>query len=148
MLQTAVLMYLVGCADHTVATRSFCSVPPSIPKPVDETPPPPPKTTPVGKVMEISGYTSSEAETDSNPCEGARSIDICELRKRGVQTCSSNSFPLKTLIEVEGLGTCMILDRMDVRYTNNVDWHFGQGKEAVEEANAWGRKRRKVTKID
>lgn len=149
MLHSAVLMYLVGCADHTVTNRSFCAVPPSAPEATIEPPPPsPPKPTPVGKVMEVSGYTSSEAETDKDPCEGARSIDICELRARGIQACASNSFPITTLIEVEGLGTCMVLDRMKSQYTNNVDWHFGQGEKAVDTANDFGRQPRKVTKID
>lgn len=145
MLFFAVLQYLIGCADHGTTSQSHCSVPPSAPKTVNTTTDDlTPKT---GKVMEVSGYTSSKAETDSRPCEGARSIDICELRTRGVQTCASNSFPIGTLLEVEGLGTCLVLDRMKRKYTNNVDWHFGQGQAAVDAANAWGRRVRTVTKI-
>ena len=43
-------------------------------------------------------------------------------------TCASNDYAFGTVLEVEGLGTCEIRDRMNKRYTGtgNVDWYAGK----------------------
>jgi 3D (Asp-Asp-Asp) domain-containing protein len=144
MLFPAALIALLGCTDH-VTTRSFCAVHDSPIESVHVAVPPPIAPAHVGKMMGISGYTSSKRETDQDPCIAAHSVNICELHEHGVQVCASNSFPHGTVIEVQGLGKCIVVDHMKHRYINHVDWYFGRGRDARKNAKAFGRHNRFVT---
>lgn len=94
----------------------------------------------------VTGYTSRVEETDSTPCIGAYGHDICKRLRQGLQTCASNDFPRGTILHVEGLGDCTVLDRMSTRYTGTgrVDWYFGYDFKA---ARAWGVKNAEITII-
>lgn len=71
---------------------------------------------------EISSYTlGREEETDSTPCHGAWGDDLCAKARAGVRVCASNEFPKGTeLIIGDGL-ECVVMDRMNSRYTTRVD---------------------------
>lgn len=99
-------------------------VPPEPPALVLEAPiEPEPVST--GTVREVSAYTSEVGQTDATPCISASGMNICHLYAEGTNVCATNAFPLGTLLEVEGLGTCVVEDRMNSRYRNRVDWYFG-----------------------
>lgn len=84
-----------------------------------------------GTVRVISAYTSSPEETDDSPCESANGTNICALYAEGTNVCASNAYPLGSVIEVDGLGICVVADRMNARFTNAVDWYFGFDREAA-----------------
>lgn len=67
-------------------------------------------------------------ETDSSPEISATGENIWHLYQEGKMTCASNDYAFGTVLEIEGLGTCEIRDRMNVRYTGtgNVDYYAGK----------------------
>lgn len=75
--------------------------------------------------MPVTAYNSVPWQTDDTPCIGAQGTDICRLLEQGENTCAANFVPLGTMLEVEGLGTCMVRDRMNARYHYRVDWYMG-----------------------
>ena len=91
---------------------------------------------------EFSAYTLSESETDKDFCIGSRNLNLCKLKPiledRGLKICASRDLPLDTVISIEGIGECIILDRMNFRYlgTGNIDILM----DNKEEANNFGRK--------
>lgn len=76
-------------------------------------------------IREVSAYTSEVAQTDSTPCISANGSNICQLYVEGTNICASNAYPMGTVLEVDGLGTCIVADRMNARYRNRVDWYMG-----------------------
>ncbi len=90
---------------------------------------------PTGTLMHLTGYTSRPEETDATPCIAASNIDICKLYAKNVNICASNDYPFGTLLRVDGMGVCVVLDRMNRRYTGNqhLDWYFGKDLDAAME---------------
>lgn len=86
---------------------------------------------------EFSAYTLSEDETDGDPCTGSRSLNLCKLKpileERGLKICASRDLPLDTMIDIEGIGQCIILDRMNIRYlgTGNIDILMDSKENAI-----------------
>lgn len=101
--------------------------------------------------LEVSGYTSSRGQTDATPCIAADQSDICARKRQGELICATNVYPLGSRIHVEGLGTCVVADRMNSRYQAHVDWYFGQDgpREHVryDRARKIGRATRTVTLV-
>lgn len=85
----------------------------------------------------FTGYSLSVDETDGNPCVGAGNNNLCELRpvlkEEGRTICASRDLPLDTVIYIDGIGECIIKDRMNKRYkgTNRVDILFDSKQEAI-----------------
>lgn len=73
----------------------------------------------------VTAYNSVPEQTDDTPCIGAQGTDICEIYAAGENVCAANFVPLGTKLEVEGLGTCIVRDRMNARYTKRIDWYMG-----------------------
>lgn len=73
----------------------------------------------------VTAYNSVPWQTDDTPCIGAQGTDICAYLEAGSDSCAANFLPLGTVIEVEGLGTCVVRDRMNSRYYYRVDWYMG-----------------------
>lgn len=86
---------------------------------------------------EFSAYSLSEDETDGDPCTGSRSLNLCKLKpileERGLKICASRDLPLDTMINIEGIGQCIILDRMNIRYlgTGNIDILMDSKEDAI-----------------
>ncbi len=83
----------------------------------------------------VTAYNSVPGQTDATPCIGAQGTDICALLEAGLDTCAANFVPLGTMLEVEGLGTCEVRDRMNARYHYRVDWYMGMD---IQGAKSWG----------
>lgn len=85
----------------------------------------------------FTGYSLSVDETDGNPCVGAGNNNLCELRpilkEEGRKICASRDLPLDTVIYIDGIGECIIKDRMNKKYkgTNRVDILFDSKQEAI-----------------
>lgn len=82
----------------------------------------------------VTGYSSRPEETDETPCISADGSDICALYAKGHKTCATNDYPMHTVLEIEGIGTCVVRDRMNVRYTGTyrVDYYFGYDTKAAK----------------
>lgn len=79
--------------------------------------------------MEVSGYTSTEGQTDKDPCIASDLSNICERKARGELLCAaSREFPLGTKLKVPGLGTCVVADYMPAHRRASADWYFGEDK--------------------
>ena len=85
--------------------------------------------------MHVTAYNSVPWQTDATPCIGAQGTDICALYEAGSNTCAANFVPLGTVLEVEGLGTCVVRDRKNARYHYSVDWYMYMD---VQAAVSWG----------
>jgi len=75
-----------------------------------------------GTIREITMYTSRVEETDASPFITANGTDLREI---DYNACASNAFPFGTELRIEGLGDCVVIDRMNKRYSNSVDWYAG-----------------------
>lgn len=96
------------------------------------------------EIRRVSAYNSVPEQTDETPCIGASGDDLCVLYAQGINICASNAFPLGTELQVEGLGECIVLDRMNRRYPESVDWYMGMD---VQAALNWGVRNIEVTEI-
>jgi 3D (Asp-Asp-Asp) domain-containing protein len=75
-----------------------------------------------GTIREITMFTSRIEETDASPFITANGTD---LRNINYNACASNAFSFGTKLQIEGLGDCVVVDRMNKRYSNSVDWYAG-----------------------
>jgi len=82
------------------------------------------------------------AQTDNTPCIGASGDDLCQLVDQNINVCAANFVPLGTYLEIEGLGKCQVLDRMNIRYAYRVD--IAMGPDEIAQAKEFGLKRLKV----
>ena len=96
---------------------------------------------PRGTIREVSMYTSRKQETDNSPCISADGTNICKVK---YNVCASNAFPLGTKLYVEGLGECIVKDRMNRRYKNAVDWYAGMD---LQRALRFGRRKLLVVEL-
>jgi len=104
----------------------------------------------------ITAYTSSVAETDSEPCISASGVNICgryiaELvddngeptmtipiyKGFGIIACPKEYEFEKDIIEINSVWL-KCLDRMSSKYPDRFDIYFGQGAEAKQRAREWG----------
>lgn len=84
-----------------------------------------PQRRPQGFKRTVVAYNSAANQTDATPCLSADGSNICQLYIDGENVCAANFVKLGTLLEVEGLGTCVVHDRMNARFPNSVDWFMG-----------------------
>jgi len=100
-----------------------------------------------GTVVEVSAYNLVEWQCDDEPCIGAAGINQCltDPDEYGVDYfAASNAYPLYTKLEIQNLGTVVIVDRMNSRYHNRIDIEMGQD---VERALNFGVQNLKVINI-
>lgn len=90
-----------------------------------------------GKLHSVSAYTSRVQETDATPCISADGSNICERYAKGEKICATNDYPLGSVLAIQGLGRCIVRDRMNKRYTGTgrIDWYMGHD---LISAKAWG----------
>ena len=73
--------------------------------------------------MMVTAYNAGDVnQTDDDPCKSATGDDICELLEQGINVCAINSLPFYSILEVDKMGECVVLDRTNSRYKNRVDW--------------------------
>ena len=83
-------------------------------------------------LLEVSAYNLVEWQTDDTPCVGAAGIDQCTTdpnRYKADYFLASNGYEMWTLLEIEGVGTGVVVDRMHSRYTDRIDICMGQDIE-------------------
>jgi len=96
-----------------------------------------------GIVREVTAYNVGVREqTSENACIGASGQDLCRLVREGRNVCAANFVALGTVLRIEKYGECVVLDRLHRRFPHRVD--IAMNEEAVEDARAFGLKRRVV----
>lgn len=98
------------------------------------------------QIREVSAYNAGDIyQTDDSPCIAANGEDICKTLEMGYKRCAANFVPFGTILRIEGYGDCMVVDRMNRRYPNNVDiaMKYSEKKQAL----AWGRRKLNVSII-
>jgi 3D (Asp-Asp-Asp) domain-containing protein len=98
-------------------------------------------------IREVSVYNAGiSSQCQGDPCISASGDNICKLLDEGLNVCAANWALFGTVLEIEGLGKCVVLDRMAERFSNNVDW--AMKKNEVAEAFDFGRRNLRVSIID
>jgi hypothetical protein len=113
----------------------------------------------------ITAYTSQERQTDSTPCTPAIHMNICrehDVRKRqnpqkdfffcaapqhDGMGANGMQIPFDTILHVEGLGRCKVVDRLSERAKpNQLDLYFGRADQ-THKAIEFGVKHRTVSVV-
>lgn len=98
------------------------------------------------RVRAISAYNAGDIyQTDGDPCTAANGEDICAALAAGYKRCAANFVPFGTVLEIEGYGQCLVVDRMNSRYPQNVDIAMPYDQKA--EALKFGRRQLMVKVI-
>jgi len=77
----------------------------------------------LGKIREVSAYNAGdENQCDEDPCISASGDNVCQLLEQGINVCALNGVPFYTILKVDSLGECVVLDRTSSKYAGRVDW--------------------------
>lgn len=96
-----------------------------------------------GKLVNITAYNAGdENQCDNDPCISASGDNICKLLDMGVNVCAFNDVPFYTIIKVDSLGECVVLDRISSKYSDRLDW--AMKKDEITKANNFGLKKLKI----
>lgn len=94
----------------------------------------------------VTAYNSVPEQTDSSPCLAADGSDICKSLARGERACAANCFPLGSVLDIPGIGRCVVRDRTATRFGSRVDVYFG-GRDQIKAAREYGKKSLIITFI-
>jgi 3D (Asp-Asp-Asp) domain-containing protein len=96
-----------------------------------------------GLVREVTAYNVGvRGQTSGRPCLGSSGENLCRLVARGLKVCAANFVDHETILNIEGYGECVVLDRMNRRFAHRVD--IAMGKDEVDRALEFGIQRRLV----
>ena len=99
-----------------------------------------------GRIREVTAYNVGvRGQTSDDPCIGATGQDLCRLVARGLKICAANFVDPETILNIEGYGECVVLDRMHRRFAHRVD--IAMRKDEVYRALEFGIQRRQVEVI-
>lgn len=96
-----------------------------------------------GVVREVTAYNVGvRGQTSGDPCIGATGQNLCHLVTRGLKICAANFVEPETVLHIEGYGECVVLDRMNRRYSHRVD--IAMREDEIARAREFGIQRRQV----
>jgi len=96
-----------------------------------------------GPVREVTAYNVGvRGQTSDKPCLGATGENLCRLVARGLKICAANFVDPETILNIEGYGECVVLDRMNRRFAHRVD--IAMRRDEVDKAIEFGIQRRHV----
>ena len=96
-----------------------------------------------GLVREVTAYNvGMRGQTSDEPCIGATGKNLCRLVAMGLKICAANFVDPETILNIEGYGECVVLDRMNRRFAHRVD--IAMRKDEVDRALEFGIQRRYV----
>jgi 3D (Asp-Asp-Asp) domain-containing protein len=99
-----------------------------------------------GLVREVTAYNVGvRRQTSGRPCIGATGENLCRLVVQGRKICAANFVEPETILNIEGYGECVVLDRMNRRFAHRVD--IAMRKDEVDRALEFGIQRRQVEVI-
>lgn len=94
-------------------------------------------------VREVTAYNVGRRnQTSGSPCIGATGQNLCRLIAQGLKICAANFVAPKTILNIEGYGECLVLDRMHRRFSHRVD--IAMREEEVGRAVEFGIRRLQV----
>ena len=94
-------------------------------------------------VREVTAYNVGRRNpTSGSPGIGARGQNLCRLIAQGLKICAANFVAPKTILNIEGYGECLVLDRMHRRFSHRVD--IAMREEEVGRAVEFGIRRLQV----
>jgi len=94
-------------------------------------------------VREVTAYNVGRRnQTGDSPCIGATGQNLCRLIAQGLKICAANFVAPKTILNIEGYGECLVLDRMHRRFSHRVD--IAMREEEVGKALEFGIRRLQV----
>ena len=77
----------------------------------------------IGVIKTVSAYNAGdENQCDGDPCISASGDNVCKLLEQGINVCALNGVPFYTILKVDSLGECVVLDRTSTKYAGRVDW--------------------------
>jgi len=86
-----------------------------------------------GLVREVTAYNvGMRGQTSDEPCIGATGKNLCRLVAKGLKICAANFVDPETILNIEGYGECVVLDRMNRRFAHRVD--IAMRKDEVDRA--------------
>jgi 3D (Asp-Asp-Asp) domain-containing protein len=86
-----------------------------------------------GLVREVTAYNvGMRGQTSDEPCIGATGKNLCRLVAKGLKICAANFVDPETILNIEGYGECIVLDRMNRRFAHRVD--IAMRKDEVDRA--------------
>ena len=96
-----------------------------------------------GRVREVTAYNVGvKGQTDDTPCLGATGENLCRLVARGLKVCAANFVAPETILNIEGYGECVVLDRTNRRFAHRVD--IAMRKDEADRALEFGIQQRYV----
>ena len=96
-----------------------------------------------GSVREVTAYNVGvKRQADDTPCIGSTGEDLCRLVARGLKVCAANFVAPETVLNIEGYGECVVLDRMHRRFSHRVD--IAMREDEIDKALEFGIQRRHV----
>lgn len=99
-----------------------------------------------GLIREVTAYNVGiRRQTSDKPCIGATGQNLCRLVARGLKICAANFVDPGIILNIEGYGECVVLDRMNRRFAHRVD--IAMRKDEVDRALEFGIQRRQVDVI-
>lgn len=70
-----------------------------------------------GLVREVTAYNVGvRGQTSDKPCIGSTGKNLCRLVTQGLKICAANFVDPETILNIDGYGECVVLDRMHRRY--------------------------------
>lgn len=88
------------------------------------------------KIRKVTAYNTVKEQTDGDPCIAASNVNICPLIEAGELICAANFVPFYTYLEIKGIGRCLVLDRMNSRFSEYVD--IAMPADKIDEALQFG----------
>ena len=96
-----------------------------------------------GLVREVTAYNvGRRKQTSDQPCIGATGRNLCRLVAQGLKICAANFVEPDTILHIEGYGECVVLDRLNRRFSHRVD--IAMRGDEVDKALEFGVQRRLV----
>lgn len=101
------------------------------------------ENSPRGLVREVTAYNvGRRRQTSATPCTGATGENLCRLIAQGRRICAANFVASGTILNIDGYGECVVLDRMHRRFGHRVD--IAMRRDEVDRALEFGIQRRYV----
>ena len=129
MKRTNLLAFAIAVVLSSVGSRTDIPAPFTNPAP--------------GLVREVTAYNVGvRGQTSDDPCIGSTGENLCRLVARGLKVCAANFVALETILNIEGYGECVVLDRMNRRFAHRVD--IAMREDEVDRALEFGVQQRYV----
>ena len=74
------------------------------------------------KTRRVTAYNVGDvSQSDNSPCKSANGENICMALALKYPRCGANFVPFGTKLIINGIGECLVTDRMHKRYPDDVD---------------------------